>query len=54
LGLVDEYHVFTHPVLLGGGQRLYPTMGTRIELELVEATPFGGGVVLHRYMRRAT
>jgi len=53
LGLVDEYHVFTHPVLLGGGQRLYPRMDTRVELELVEVTPFGGGVVLHRHVPRA-
>jgi dihydrofolate reductase len=52
LGLVDEYHVFTHPVLLGGGQRLYPTMDSRISLELVESTPFGGGVVLNRYVPR--
>lgn len=52
LRLVDEFHVFTHPVLLGGGQRLYPTLDHRIELELVDATTFGGGVVLHRYVPR--
>jgi dihydrofolate reductase len=52
LGLVDEHHVFTHPVLLGGGRRLYPEMSARIELEHIEAIPFGGGVVLHRYLRR--
>lgn len=49
LGLIDEHHVFTHPVVLGGGQRLYPSLDARRQLELVEATTFGGGVVLHRY-----
>src|SRR5437899_2566827 len=34
LGLVDEHHVFTHPVLLGGARPLYPTLGERIELDL--------------------
>jgi dihydrofolate reductase len=53
LGLVDEHHVFTHPVLLGGGQRLYPALDVRIELQLVEARPFGGGVVLHRHVPRS-
>ena len=52
LGLVDEHHVFVHPVLLGGGSRLYPELGERIELELVEATTFGGGVVLQRHVPR--
>lgn len=53
LGLVDEHHVFTHPVLLGGGQRLYSTLDARIELDLAEVRAFGGGVVLHRHVRRA-
>ena len=48
-GVVDEHHVFTHPVLLGGGRRLYPDLDSRVELDLVEARTFGGGVVLHRH-----
>ena len=52
LGLVDEHHVFVHPVVLGAGQRLYPAMDARIELDLVETSTFGGGVVLHRYVPR--
>ena len=51
-GTVDEHHVFTHPVILGGGRRLYPELDERIPLELVEARTFGGGVVLHRHVRK--
>ncbi|MCU1375024.1 MAG: folA [Actinomycetia bacterium] len=52
LGLIDEYHVFTHPVLLGGGTRLHPQLEQRINLELVETRTFEPGVVLHRYLPR--
>ena len=53
-GVVDEHQVFTHPVILGGGRRLYPALDERIPLDLVEARTFGGGVVLHRHVRRTT
>ena len=36
----------------GGGARLLPELDSRINLELVECTVFGGGVVLHRYTPR--
>jgi len=52
LGLVDEHHVFVHPVILGGGQRLYPPTDARIELDHISSTTFGGGVVLHRHAAR--
>lgn len=38
-----------HPVVLGGGTPLFGPLDEQIELQLIEARPFDGGVVLHRY-----
>jgi dihydrofolate reductase len=43
-GLVDEIHLFLHPVLVGGGLRALPD-GGRLSLELVGERRFGSGVV---------
>ena len=50
LDLVDELRVYIHPVLVGGGKRLFPGGITR-DWELVETHVFGNGVVLTRYRR---
>jgi dihydrofolate reductase len=47
-GLVDECHLFIHPVLVGGGKPVFQSKA-RIPLELVERHPFGNGVVYLRY-----
>jgi dihydrofolate reductase len=47
-GLVDEYHYFVNPVVVGGGTRWLPD-GVRVDLELAGTRRFGGGVVYLRY-----
>lgn len=53
LGLIDEYRVRVHPVLLGGGTPYFPRQEARVELELVETRTFRSGVVYlrHRVVR---
>ncbi|MDN4175552.1 dihydrofolate reductase family protein [Nocardioides sp. SOB77] len=48
-GLVDEYTVVTHPVLLGGGAPLFAALDGWVDLELTETRTFPGGTVLTRY-----
>ena len=50
-GLVDEYHLFVAPVVVGGGRCLLPD-GIRVELELLDERRFGSGVVHLRYRTR--
>ena len=50
-GLVDEYRLYVHPVVLGEGRPLFAS-GTPVRLQLVQTRTFGNGVVLLRYERR--
>jgi dihydrofolate reductase len=52
-GLVDVYHLFVNPVVLGAGTPYFPPLAARIELELVETRTFGSRVVYMRYARPA-
>ena len=47
-GLVDEFHLFVHPVSIGGGKPALPT-DTRASLELLDERRFGDGCVYLRY-----
>ncbi|MBB5857862.1 dihydrofolate reductase family protein [Amycolatopsis umgeniensis] len=51
-GLVDEYEIVTHPVLVGGGTPFFATLDGRVNLNLVETRAFPGGPVVTRYERR--
>lgn len=51
LGLIDEYRLYVHPVLLGRGNPLFRDADARSSLRLVETRMFGNGVVLLRYAR---
>jgi dihydrofolate reductase len=53
LGLIDEYRVRVHPVLIGGGIPYFPRQERQVNLELVETHTFSSGVVClrHRVVR---
>jgi len=51
-GLVDEYTIVTHPVLVGGGTSFYSALDSWVNLSLVETRTFPGGVLLARYETR--
>jgi AcrR family transcriptional regulator len=50
-GVVDEWHLFLTPIVVGGGTRLFPD-DAFVELELVDERRFGNGVVHLRYRTR--
>ena len=50
-GLVDEYHLFLVPVVVGGGNQSLPD-NVRVQLELLDERRFGSGVVYLRYRTR--
>jgi dihydrofolate reductase len=50
-GLVDEYHMFVVPVVVGGGTAVFPD-GVHAELALVDQCRFASGVVYLRYRSR--
>lgn len=49
LGLVDEYRLRVHPVLVGGGTPFFPRAERREKLGLVDSRRFESGVVHLRY-----
>ena len=51
-GLIDEYGLYIHPIMLGGGKPMFPALHEPISLELLETRLFGGGVTLLRYAVR--
>jgi dihydrofolate reductase len=51
LGLIDEYQIIVHPVVLGGGPRAFPEGKERLNFTLAETRSFDKRVVLLRYTR---
>jgi dihydrofolate reductase len=50
-GLVDEWHLFVAPIVVGGGTHAFPN-DVRVQLELMDERRFGSGVVHLRYRTR--
>jgi dihydrofolate reductase len=48
-GLVDEYRLIVHPVVLGGGKPFFPPSVPIAELKLLETKTFPAGHVYLRY-----
>ncbi|WIM99741.1 dihydrofolate reductase family protein [Actinoplanes oblitus] len=48
-GLVDEYHVAVHPVVLGGGRQLFATPKQRLNLRTAQSRLVDGNVVVTTY-----
>ncbi len=48
-GLIDEFLLMIHPIVLGSGQRLFEPDNHVTELSLVDSTPTTKGVILATY-----
>jgi dihydrofolate reductase len=51
-GLVDELHLFLHPIVVGSGNPALPS-DVRVELELIDERRFENGVVHLHYRTRS-
>jgi dihydrofolate reductase len=49
LGLLDELKLMIHPIVVGGGKRLFEEGEGQTELELVDARTFSTGVLYLTY-----
>ena len=46
---MDEYVIAVHPAVLAEGPQPFESLSRDLALELVDATPFDGGVVVLRH-----
>ena len=51
-GLVDEYQLVIHPLVLGSGRRLFEDGGAFAKLRLVKSVPTTTGVIIATYVTR--
>ncbi len=53
LGLIDEYQILVHPVILGGGKPLFQNIERKVNLSLASSKTHPSGVVLLTYRPRS-
>ena len=49
LGLIDEYHIWVHPVILGKGKPMFKDLPEKLNLTLLKTKTFDSGVVILYY-----
>ncbi|MDA3616231.1 dihydrofolate reductase family protein [Polluticaenibacter yanchengensis] len=49
LGLIDEYQLCIHPVIVGSGLPLFKNINERITFKLIRTKTFVSGAVIHYY-----
>lgn len=49
-GLVDEYHLVVHPVVIGAGTPYWPAIDSPLRLRQVARRTFGSGVEIRSYV----
>ena len=52
--LIDEYYLFVNPVAIGSGMTIFREFGGQFRLKQVEATPYGCGITVHKYLPGST
>ncbi len=48
-GLVDDYHLFVNPAVIGSGLSIFSELDSKRNLKLVSSTPFDCGIVAFHY-----
>jgi dihydrofolate reductase len=51
LGLIDEYRLFVHPIVLGGGKMLLQNIKGKLKLRLIRMKMYKNGALLLHYER---
>jgi len=54
LNLIDEYMLAIHPIILGSGKPLFININERKNLELIESKVYDNGLVMLRYVPKAS
>jgi dihydrofolate reductase len=48
-GLIDEFHLFINPAVIGKGMSIFSGVNGKLGLKLIDVIPFDSGIVVHHY-----